>query len=332
MGRQGSIFVLTLWALFLLASMALSLGVIVRQKVTLVDRLSDRDSLYFIAQAGVHRAVAELRFEDLTPTHDSLGEGWANNPAIFKDIPMGIGSYTVGVVQDDGNGAFMRYGLVDEESKININKVDVDILMRLLRHGGLPGEKAEEIAYCIKDWTDADSFFQHPRYGAEDSDYKNLDDPYEAKDAEFEIIEELLLVMGMDQATFDRIKDIITVYGNGGVNINTAPPKVLRILGMDERIIEMIMIFRKGEDLTLGTPDDKVFQQPSNVAADLSQFFPLAPSEVAEISNLASQGHLVTRSDYFMINSVGKLVSGEELTIRAVVDRQGQVQYWREDY
>jgi general secretion pathway protein K len=328
-GRRGSIFVITLWTLLLLSSLALSLGVVVRQKVSLIARLSDRDNLYFITQAGINRAIAELRFEDLTPTYDSLSEGWANNPAIFKEVPMGIGSYTVGVAGAEGS---MRYGLVDEESKININKADVDILVRLLQHAGRPSEEAEELAYHIKDWADADSFFQHPRYGAEDSDYKNLDDPYEAKDADFEIIDELLLVKDMDETTFERIKGLVTVYGQGGVNINTATAEVLQIIGLDERLIELVLSFRKGEDLTEGTVDDKVFAQPTGIAAELSQYYPLAPSEVAQISNLASQGQLVTRADYFMIRSVGQLSSGGDLEIQAVVDRQGQVQYWRERY
>ena len=72
--------------------------------------------------------------------------------------------------------------------------------------------------------------------GAEDDVYRMFDDPYEAKNAPFDSIEELRLVRGIGDdfwATFiepdpdDPRTRAITIYGSGAVNPNEATPEVL---------------------------------------------------------------------------------------------------------
>lgn len=73
--------------------------------------------------------------------------------------------------------------------------------------------------------------------GAEDDTYQTLDDPYRARNAPFDSIEELRLVRGVGDdfwATFvepdpdDPRSRTVTIYGSGAVNPNEAPPEVLR--------------------------------------------------------------------------------------------------------
>ena len=45
-----------------------------------------------------------------------------------------------------------------------------------------------------------------------------------------ESLDELLLVNGMTKDIFERIKDYVTVWGSGMVNINTAGREVLWLL------------------------------------------------------------------------------------------------------
>lgn len=333
-GRQrGSTLIIALWALFLLAIFAVQLGVIVRQKITFVHRLNNRDNLYFIAEAGVKRALVQLRREDALFEADFLGERWSNRPDVFENIRVGQGNFTVGYDYRDGEDSRVLYGLQDEESKINLNTAGVGVLTRLLgAAAGLPRDEAEEMAYCIVDWRDKDSFFQHPQYGAEDSDYRRLKNPYESKDGDFEVAEELLLVYKMDQETFDKIKHCVTVYGEGKVNINTAPREVLSALGLDAHTVENILLFRAGGDGIAGTGDDDIFLQPSTIVARLSQSFDLSPSDVAALSNLVAEGQFVTKSENFMIRSVAQLNHRkEQMTIVAVADRTGRIKYWREE-
>ncbi|AKF03921.1 general secretion pathway protein GspK [Sandaracinus amylolyticus] len=72
--------------------------------------------------------------------------------------------------------------------------------------------------------------------GAEDDVYRMFDDPYQAKNAAFDSIEEIRLVRGVGDdfwATFvepdpdDPNTRAITIYGSGAVNPNEATPEVL---------------------------------------------------------------------------------------------------------
>lgn len=326
--------VIALWSLFLLTTFALQLGIIVRQKITLAARLHDRDNRFLIAEAGVQRAMAELRKKDDTPETDTLNEAWSTNAPLFKNVPVGPGQFTVGYDYSEGETLQRRYGLQDEESKINLNTAAVETIANLFQlTAHLSYDEAVALAYNIIDWRDADSFYQHPQYGAEDDDYDGLKRPYEAKDKEFEIPEELLLVQGMTQEIFNGARDFITVYGDGKVNINTAPREVLFALGMTEKLVDDILSFRQGADRVSGTYDDNVFSAPANIANELSQMVPLDAIETTELSSMVERGYFNIKSNYFMIHSLAKLdkdATGPGMEIAAVVDRQGRLKYWWE--
>ena len=333
MQRQGSTLILAMWSLLLLTTFTIQLGVIVRQKITLVRRLDNRDSRYRIADAGVKYAITQLRKKDILLTADFLSEHWSDQQDLFDNQRVGKGNFTVSYHFHDGESSRIMYGLQDEERKINLNKADVRVLTRLLKHvAGLGHNDAEKIAYSIIDWRDKDSFFQHPQYGAEDSEYRSQKYSYEAKDGDFEVIEELLLVHKMNQEIFDKIKPFVTVYGNGKININTVSKEVLLAFGVVDYVAENILLFRKGGDLIAGTGDDDIFLQESTIVARLSQSFDLSPSEVASLSNLVTAGQFTIKSENFMIRSVARLNHLEDETvIIAVSDRTGKIKYWRED-
>ena len=213
----------------------MQLGVIVRQKITLVRRLDNRDSRHHIAAAGIKYAITQLRKDDIMFQADFLSEHWSDQKGLFDNRRVGEGRFSVSYYFHDGDSSRIMYGLEDEERKINVNKADSDVLKRLLQNvAGLARKEAEELAFSIVDWRDNDSVFQHPQYGAEDSDYRGQRYSHEAKDGDYEVIEELLLVNKMDQEVFDKIKHFVTIYGEGKININTAPKEVLLALGVRE--------------------------------------------------------------------------------------------------
>jgi len=330
---RGSTLIIALWSLFLLTIFAIQLGVIVRQKVTLIHRLENRDARYLIAEAGVKQAVVQLRKEDAFFDADFLGERWNDQPDTFREIRVGKGTFTVSYDYRDEKNPRVMYGMQDEEGKINLNTADAEVVTQLIETvTGLTRWDAQELAYCIIDWRDKDSFFQHPQFGAEDSDYKRKRNSYEAKDSAFEVIEELLLVYKMDQEIFDKLKYFVTIYGEGRVNINTASKEVLLALGLNERLVKSVLAFREGADMTAGTSDDDVFLQSATIVPRLSQVFDLSPSDISALSNLVAGGKLATKSENFMVRSVGRLDHREgQTTIVAVVERTGKIKYWREE-
>ncbi len=117
----------------------------------------------------------------------------------------------------------------DESGKININAIDDktrELMVKYLIGQEFDRVEADIITDSILDWKDPDDL-KHLN-GAEKDYYKSLPEPYEAKNAPFDSIEELVLVKGMTPVKFDKIRRDITTYGsNLAININFASGEVL---------------------------------------------------------------------------------------------------------
>ena len=88
-------------------------------------------------------------------------------------------------------------------------------------------DRVELIANLV-DWTDPDDLrlFQG---GYEESLYDNLENPYRPKNAAFDTREEIRLVDGWHlDGVWERFGRYLTIYGEGKVNVNTAPRPVVR--------------------------------------------------------------------------------------------------------
>ena len=117
----------------------------------------------------------------------------------FRDV--GRFSVIAPAYSEDGLlvGDYLRYGLVDESTKLNLRwvlQLDLQqpgtgrtLLMRL------PGVN-EEIADSILDWID-DSSDEPREYGAKDEYYMSLDPPYYTRNGIPDSLDELLLVRGV---------------------------------------------------------------------------------------------------------------------------------------
>jgi type II secretory pathway component PulK len=304
----------------------------VRQKIMLVRRLDERDKSRLIADAGVKTAIACLKNES-KKNYDALRDPWSNNSSAFKDINIGDGTCNICYNYTDARSKDVktRWGLVDEERKININKADRFTLERLIKAVlNMDEMDAQELAASIVDWRDKDSELSIPLGSAEDEYYRNLRDSYEAKDAGFEVLEEICLVKGMSRDIFEHIKEYITIYGSGKININTASREVLVALGLDESIVARILAFRCGPDGVIGTADDNVFEDASGIVAAFSQNVRLTDSEIAGL-NAAQDQFLTTRSDNFMVRCIAKLHNRKDPSgFICVINRNGKVLYSRE--
>lgn len=331
--KKGSVLVLALWALTLLTVFSSLLAYGVRQKLSVVYRLDDRSSLRYIAEAGVKRAMA--RVKEITGEKASYAvKDGGNDPEIFDSVTVGKGFFSVyrDVQPGKGKDKTRFYGFSDEESRININTAPADVMKKLFTELGLHEGAARDLASSIVDWRDTDSALSEPFGSGEDSYYRSLSAPYEAKDSEISAIDELVLVKDMDANTFDKIKDYVTIYGSGKVNVNTAGEEVLLCTGLSREIVQKILAFRKGEDELEGTEDDNVFESVFSIESSLAAYGGLSDSELALLSTVADM-YLGVGSGFFRIKSLGKL-PGKKLFMETdcVVTREGSVMYWRETY
>lgn len=330
--RRGSILIITLWSLCLLSAFAVILGYQTRQGLMVVKRLDERDNLRFIAEAGIKRAIIELGKEE-EKTYDALNDWWSSNIGVFKYITVGDGISNIcyNYIDEKTGTLETRFGLVDEERKININKASRVVLERFFRiRASLDDVEAQELAASILDWRDADSELSIPLGSAEDSYYRNAQYPYEAKDANFEVLDEVLLVNGMTNQIFEKVKDYVTIYGDGKVNINTTSKDILLALGMNEEMADKIMVLRSGKDGIAGNADDIIFDLPGNIVPKISQSYHLSVSEIARLSVIIDRD-LTTKSSFFSIKSIASLNNRKDtVETTCVVDRGGKILYWQE--
>ena len=318
--------------LSILGLFTLSAGYNVRGKISLAERIDLRSQLHGLAEMGVQKVVVEFEKEKTSSGFNALNYSWANAEELFHSVPVGGGSFSVSYVfRDPGEDQErVQYGVQDEESRINLNTAEAKVLSRFFQLvAGLEEDEAGILAYSITDWRDSDTFMSHPEYGAEDDYYEELDMPYESKDQPFDVVDEVLLVRGMNPEIFEKVKDKITIYGGGSVNINTASREVLLAVGLGETVVDKIFRYRPGKDGEILTPDDRTFSQPSAITAELTSVIPLSPSEVAEISNLVSSGALATVSNYFLISSRGELEHKQvAMEVAARIDGEGKIFSW----
>lgn len=271
--------------------------------------LNEGIRLEYIARSGFNCALAVLH-EDGKDT-DSLQDTWAD----FKDYSP----YSVELF----NNGFFLVEITDLTGKIQINSLvkqsgnydnkQKQLFLRLLtsEEFNLDIDEAEDIADSIKDWIDKDD--EVTMFGAEDSYYQSLESPYPCKNYSLESLDELLLIKGISRELYygidggPGIRDYLTVYGTGKVNINTADPVILKILSddMDQQMVEEMIDYREDED---------------NALNNVSWY----KNALGTNENIIDLSIITTKSDYFEIRSRA-VKEDMTQTIRGEVIRDGSI-------
>lgn len=307
--EYGSILIVVVWVLFFLSALVLAINAYIRPRIGLGGKLLNRAKAHYYAEAGVKQAMLELEKDD-TDLYDCLSDGWSVNTNAFGEKKI--------------TGGIFRFKLVDEERKININKAPRDVLKNLFEIvGGEDSQAAEALADSIIDWRDEDD--DASPSGAENGYYSMLRPGYNCKNADFDIAEELLVVKGMTRKIFDKVKERITVYSEGPVNINTADKLVLMSLGMGDELAEKVLNFRD--------VDGNIFDDDGGVADSLNQSENLSAEDVVAIDTILSKNLFSVFSYNFSGHASGKAEGRPDLLeITFVYNRdEKSIKYWREN-
>jgi hypothetical protein len=187
-----------------------------------------------------------------------------------------------------------RYSFSDEGSRININTVSAEVL------AGIPGLDRELAGKIVN------SVFRP-----------------------FPVVDELLLIEGIDQTVFSAVQKYITVYGDGGINLNTASSEILRMIGMNEELVSLIEAFRRGDDGMEGTEDDGCFKNTGEIVSLLRSEVGLSSSQEAVLEGFIGQGMIVTVSPALALNVDTEVSQRQGGHYRIVIDGE-RVREWRE--
>ena len=204
---RGIALLFVLWATALLTLIIGGYVLIAHVEHLQARNLADTTRARYYAEAGLHRAVLEMRMPD--PVTRWVADG-RNYTFHLDDIPIEV-------------------SLTDESGKLDLNIADEHALTNFLRGRGAEEEEAVALAHAIIDWRDADDEAQP--YGAESSDYRRAGYPYGAKNAYFDTVAELQQVMGMSYELYRKLEPAVTVYaGRNQPNPAYAPADALLAL------------------------------------------------------------------------------------------------------
>lgn len=197
-------------------------------------------------------------------------------------------------IYESGNVKIV-YSLIDEERKININKAGSAVLK------DLPSMDMDKAVAVVN-----------------------------SKLRPFSLKEEIMAVEEIDEKDYDEFKNLITIFGNGTVNVNTAGEEILKLVGMDSGLIEQIMEYRLGEDGELYTEDDGYFESTGVIAENLNEIGSVSLSEEQDLNAAISKNLLGVSASSYEIKAdvyvndkladsysiiIGKDAGGEKYTI-----------------
>lgn len=168
-----------------------------------------------------------------------------------KNLGMPNGRWELSIVDEDAK-INMNLGAANDIAHIRLAKEIIGLISpmqydAMFQQSGGDGQFADRFQTCqaIIDWADVDEqgfncdmrqLTAASSAGIEDSSYSLLPRPYRRKNAPYDSLEELHMVKGVNEdfwATFidpspeNPKKRVVTVWGQGAINVNTANAQTL---------------------------------------------------------------------------------------------------------
>lgn len=206
-GKQGVALLSVLWAISLLSLIAAVLvSSMVASRRDVHDRLQHA-RWEALGEAGLNLAILSVMDPDRNTRWRVDG--------VPRQVPFGDET--------------LRITIEDEYGRIDINAADSTTLQRVFGWAGLSDSEAEGLTDKIVDWRDADTMRQPS--GAEGEDYRVAGIGQVPRDGPFQTTDEIKLVMGMNETTYERVAPLLTVYSHKAmVNPYTASSSVREAL------------------------------------------------------------------------------------------------------
>ncbi len=217
--EKGMVLLLVLVVVALLSALLSDFAFSTLVDLRLAETFRDTTRSEYLARGGITAGRMILQTDNNKyDARDDINELWSIG---VQEYPLAEGSVSVRI--DDLDGRLPLNLLVDQQG--NPNMIYRDRFTRLCEEVGLDNPNA--LADALTDWLDPDH--EPGPEGAEDIYYFTQDPPYEATDGALHSLDDLILVRGFSKEALKKLEPFVTSFGNGKLNINTAPPEVLRI-------------------------------------------------------------------------------------------------------
>ncbi|MFQ5681046.1 MAG: general secretion pathway protein GspK [Candidatus Omnitrophota bacterium] len=289
--KRGFFLVFALWIFALMSLFCLGLGFRTFVRTKKARLLLNRTRAFYLALSGIRIANEILRADETSVDHKQ--EDWAQ--PFEKEERF---------VSPAGKGR-ISLSIEDEEARINLNIINRGRAVGLFRQVDM--DDAEEKADCLFDYIDRDILSRSPSvFGCEDKE--------NAKNMNFSVPEELLLVKNISVDDYKKIQPLVTVWGDSRININTAREDVLKALIAEDSLREDALRVRLGRDMIDGSEDDGYYGGEEGYAlpARLTRDFK-------------------TTSRIFRVTSRGEMGGVEKKIVCVITKGSGKILYWNEN-
>lgn len=247
------------------------------------------------ARAGFHYGLAVLYEDGISTEYDSLNEDWAE--PFRSDMDSSLKTEVFEVRINDLSARININKLIKEE---NLKKI-LELLLQSLEIES--DDAIDDIINSLKDWIDHDSELSDEEgIGAENIYYQGLNKACLCRNGDFVNIEELSLIKGINNELYKELSKYLTVYGDDGININTAHPKILASLSdeMNDELADNMIEYRNNE---------------KNDCSDKNWY-----KDVPGMSDI-SLNNITVSSAYFEIISSASAINMQK-TIKTIIKRE----------
>lgn len=281
--RRGFVLIVVLWAVAIVTVIAIGFG----RRAILDTRAAtyslDYAQAMMLARGAVERGIVEVRnkvfmdaIEKNPPAGTHLGQPWAKFTNLLQDDLYFS-------TKDRGEKDIVAFQIEDAERYVNINLAPEELLRNMKAIS--PSTMRKIIARRTKEI--------NPGEGV----------------TSFQAVEELRYFDGVDEEDWfgkdnePGLVDLLSVAGNGRINVNTASAAVLRsVPGFPADLANRITAYCRGEDGKVGTDDDRGFKSQDDLQAKLG---------VSGESLTAIGQYCTFESSYFIITGVATRQGGK---------------------
>lgn len=271
-GSSGQAMVVALWVVMLLSMLIASLAYEMHVESAITSYSRKRLKAQAAAEGGIEYARFLLARSFEGNAEEQEDESLESERIMAKNLARGIGVTACKIEFPD---ATATVDILPEAGRRNVNALSDEDWEEILDQSGVPEELWPDLIDGFMDFTDEGD--EHRLNGAEKDDPFYESQGYPPKNAPLDTVDELLLVKGFtpeivyggrtlgegkEPVVTSGIAPLLTTWGDGKVNINTASREVLLTLTdaggnlIDDWVVDDILSARLGDDGAANTEDD----------------------------------------------------------------------------
>ena len=305
--KQGAALLVSLWVLIILALIVGSFSFQVALEGMLVSRKKKQFKAEMLARSGVDYARAII--EQNQRARELEIEALEDDPDQFMQSALYVqrGLSTTSNITITNMGTFL-VTIESAENGRNVNTLNRAQWIEIFEMANVPSTEWDSLIDCLEDWIDEGDL--HGLNGAESDDPYYEEQGYPVKNGPLDSVEELLLIKHWNESilygksaddegdAIYGIADLLTVWGDGKVNLNSASTNVLLSYAeYEDWELEGVLESRKGLDGIEGTLDDGL-RSINEVNADGEKF--KLQSTFLKVTSIGKAGDTAYRIEVIM--------------------------------